>query len=221
MWAAMRDRFDAQANEHGLAAMDALAPKPGETVIDIGCGAGTTTVQLAQRVGATGHVQGLDISPTMIDGAKQYATEMHADNTTFVVADAMVENFQPIADALYSRFGTMFFSDATVAFANMLTSLRPGGRLGSVCWQSPVENPWVSLPLRIASEFVTIPFGSDATAPGPFSLGDPQRLRSVLEAAGFSDVVNVLHGFEGDLDHGFHRSTINGWRFDGLPWEQM
>lgn len=188
MWTADRDRFDRQVDHHGRAAIDALAPARGERVIDIGCGAGSTTLAIAEAVGPEGHVHGLDISPTMIEGATAFAAGRGVTNATFTVGDAMVEPFDSDTDALFSRFGVMFFSDATAGFANMLTALRPGGRLGFTCWQSPAVNAWASMPLAIAGEFVDIPFGGDSTAPGPFSLGDLDRLRSVVEDAGFADV---------------------------------
>jgi len=133
LWTKLRDRFDAQASQYGLAAIDALAPSEGERVIDIGCGAGTSTIQLAERVGATGSVLGLDISPTMIEGAIHLAEANGATNVSYQVTDAMAEPFQPEADAVFSRFGVMFFSDATAGFANIRNALRPGGRLGFVC----------------------------------------------------------------------------------------
>lgn len=188
MWTAYRERFDSQADEHGAAAMDALAPGRGERVIDIGCGAGSTTVRLAELVGGDGHVLGFDISPTMIDGARSHAEAHGAENVSFAVGDAMVEPFEGDADAVFSRFGVMFFSDATAGFANLATALRPGGRLGFVCWQAPSENPWASVPLTVAGQFVDIPFGGDPTAPGPFSLGDVERLGSVLGDAGFTAI---------------------------------
>jgi SAM-dependent methyltransferase len=188
MWTKLRDRFDAQAGAHGLAAIDALALSGGEYVIDIGCGAGTSTLQLRERVGETGRVLGLDISPTMIEGATAYAAEHSAVNVTFHEGDAMVEPFAGDADAVYSRFGVMFFSDATNGFANLLQALRAGGRLGFVCWQAPVENPWIIRPMEIAARYVELPFGSDPTAPGPFSLADPERIRTVLDNAGFVDI---------------------------------
>ncbi len=188
LWTALRERFDAQANAHGLAAIDALAPVPGEAVIDVGCGAGTCTLQIATRVGGAGTVHGVDISPTMIDGATDHASQLGIDNVTFSVGDAMVEPFAETFDAVYSRFGVMFFADATAAFANILSALRPHGRIGFVCWQSPAENPWVSLPLEIAGRYVDIPFGGAADAPGPFSLGNIDRLGSVLGDAGFTEV---------------------------------
>jgi SAM-dependent methyltransferase len=188
MWTALRDRFDAQVGAHGVAAIDALAPSAGEYVIDIGCGAGTTTLQLAERVGVTGRVRGLDISPTMVEGAAGYAAERSVTNVTFDEGDAMIEPFDGDADGVFSRFGVMFFSDATRGFANLLRALRPGGRIGFVCWQSPFENPWIFRPMEIASRYVELPFGSDPTAPGPLSLADPERIRTVLADAGFTDV---------------------------------
>lgn len=189
MWTMLRDRFDAQAGAHGLAAIDALAPAPGEFVIDIGCGAGTTTLQLAERVGPEGRVLGLDISPSMIEGASAFAHEHASATVSFAIGDAMVEPFTGDADAVFSRFGVMFFSDATAGFTNLRRALRPDGRLGFVCWQAPAENPWIVRPLEIASRYVDVPFGSDPTAPGPMSLADPQRIETVLTDAGFGDLV--------------------------------
>ena len=189
MWTKLRDRFDDQAGKHGLAAIDALAPMAGEVVIDIGCGAGTSTLQIADRVGSQGQVLGVDISATMIEGATEYANQQGVSNVKFDVGDAMVQTFAGDADAVYSRFGLMFFSDATKGFTNVLSALRPGGRLGFVCWQSPVQNPWIMRPLEVASRYVELPFGADPTAPGPFSLADPDRIQSVLAESGFADVV--------------------------------
>lgn len=188
LWTALRPRFDNQANEHGLAAIDALDPRPGERVLDIGCGAGTTTVQIAERVGSDGAVVGFDISPTMIEGATAHADAAGVDNAAFAVGDAMVEEFAADHDAVYSRFGLMFFADPERAFANIASALVAGGRLGFVCWQSPAHNGWASRPLEVAGRFVEMPFGSDPTAPGPFSLSDPDRVRTLLERAGFDRI---------------------------------
>jgi len=133
-------------------------------------------------------VTGLDISPTMIEGAEAYAAAHTVTNVSFSVGDAMVERFAGDADAVYSRFGVMFFSDPTAGFADLLRALRPGGRLGFVCWQGPAENPWLVRPLSIAARYVEMPFGADPTAPGPLSLADPERIAAVLDGAGFVDV---------------------------------
>lgn len=188
MWTALRERFDDQAGDHGVAAIDALAPAPGERILDIGCGAGSSTIDIAARVGPEGSVRGLDISPTMIHGARDLAAASGVTNASFEVADAMVAPFDPEYDGLYSRFGVMFFSDAVRAFANMRGALRVGGRLGFVCWQSPAQNEWASVPLSVIGQFAEMPFGADPTAPGPFSLSDRARLEQVLTDAGYTDL---------------------------------
>ena len=125
----------------------------------------------------------------MIDGARSHAESLGTRTVTFDVGDAMAETFDGSADAVFSRFGVMFFSDAVTGFTNILTALRPGGRLGFVCWQSPMDNPWASQGLRTVGQFIETPFtGGDPTAPGPFSLGDRDHLESVLAESGFVDV---------------------------------
>jgi SAM-dependent methyltransferase len=215
LWAALRNRFDNQANEHGLAAMDALDPQSGEWVLDIGCGAGTSTVQIAERVGPDGAVIGLDISPTMIEGARAHADAVGVDNASFAVGDAMVEDFAADRDAAYSRFGLMFFSDPTRAFANIGSALRPGGRFGFVCWQSPAQNGWASRPFEVAGRYVEMPFGSDPTAPGPFSLSDPERVTSLLDHAGFSDV--SIEPRTSSVDVGTDMDDTVDFLFDLMP----
>ncbi|MEM7141554.1 MAG: methyltransferase domain-containing protein [Actinomycetota bacterium] len=194
MWTKLREQFDAQAGDHGTAAIDALAPQPGESIIDIGCGAGSSTIDIAGRVAPGGGVLGFDISPTMIEGARALAEASGASNARFAVGDAMVEPFEPSFDGAYSRFGVMFFSDAVRGFGNIRTALKPGGRLAFVCWQSPMVNEWVSVPLSVMGQHVDLPFGADPTAPGPFSLSDPDRLASVVGDAGFEDV--TIEGVE-------------------------
>lgn len=186
-WTAQRDRFDAQLEPHGQAALEALQLRPGQTVIDVGCGNGTTTLQIAELVGAGGLAVGLDISPTMIEGATERAEALGRTNVTFEVKDVSVGAFSGDADAVYSRFGVMFFADPRAGFANVRTLLRPGGRLGFACWQSPELNPWLSVPQAVARRHVEIPFSADPTAPGPFAFADPDRVRTILEMSGFTE----------------------------------
>jgi SAM-dependent methyltransferase len=188
LWAQKQDLFDAQVNLHGLRAIDVLAPAAGESIMDIGCGTGTSSFQLAERVGSDGRVVGYDISSTMVSAARSRAAGMGATNVEFDVADAHTHSFEPTADAVYSRFGVMFFADPHGAFANIRTGLRPGGRLAFVCWQSPALNPWISKPMEAVRKYVELPFGADPNAPSPFAFADPDRIRDVLAGGGFTAV---------------------------------
>ena len=188
VWQQRQEQLDAQISEHGLRAIDVLAPQQGETIVDVGCGTGTSSFQLAERVGDAGRVIGCDISSTMCDAARTRASALGVSNVEFVTADAHAYTFEPSADAVYSRFGVMFFGDPKGAFANIRSALRPGGRLGFVCWQSPMVNPWITVPLEAARKHVELPFGTDPRAPSPFAFGDPEWVREVLVDAGFASV---------------------------------
>lgn len=193
IWVELRDRFDDMADPHGRHAVDALAPAAGERVADVGCGAGSAVVELSQRVGPGGLVIGADISPTMIEGARDLATQRGCTNVDFVVADAMVEPIGRELDALFSRFGVMFFSDPAAAFDNLRRSLRPNGRMAFVCWKSAADNAWASVPIDAARRYVDIPFGPDPTAPGPFAFADVERVTGILSSAGFVGVEATGH----------------------------
>ncbi len=200
VWQQRQEQLDAQISEHGLKAVEALAPRSDETIVDIGCGTGTSTFQLAERVGDGGRVIGCDISSTMCDAARARAASLGVTNVEFVAADAHTYTFQPSADAVYSRFGVMFFGDPKGAFANIRTALKPSGRLGFVCWQSPMLNPWITKPLEATRKHVEIPFGTDPRAPSPFAFADPEWVREVLAAAGFADV--ALEPYEASVHLG-------------------
>lgn len=188
IWVENRERFDHMADDHGRAALDALAPAAGERVADIGCGAGSVTMDIAAAVGPSGRAIAVDISPTMIDGARMLAEQQGRTNVEFLLVDAMVDPIGSEIDGLYSRFGVMFFADPVDAFANLRRSLRPGGRMSFTCWQSAADNKWASVPLGIARNYVDLPFGPDPAAPGPFAFADPDRVTTVLTTAGFTDV---------------------------------
>jgi SAM-dependent methyltransferase len=91
-------------------------------------------------------------------------------------------------DAAFSRFGVMFFADPVAAFANVLRALKPTGRLSFVCWRPLSENPWMHVPLEAARSLLPPASPSDPTAPGPFAFANPDRVRSILTAAGFSRI---------------------------------
>jgi SAM-dependent methyltransferase len=186
-WVAHQARLDAMVAVFGQAAIDAAAPAMGERVLDVGCGAGTSSLALAARVGAEGHVLGVDISEPLI--ARARALTPRETTALFQVADASSADLPDEAfDILYSRFGVMFFDDPTAAFARMRRALRPSGRIAFVCWRGAAENDWGRLPMGAIKGIVPPAAPPDPDAPGPFAFGDPGRVTRILTAAGFTDI---------------------------------
>lgn len=167
--------------------LDRSHPENGERVVDIGCGCGGTTIELAQRVAPTGYVLGMDISAPMLGRARERAP---ADlPLEFVLADATVHAFEPRrTDLLFSRFGVMFFADPVLSFANMRKALRVGGRLAFACWREPRNNPWMMVALQEAYKHVPRPPEVGPDDPGPFAFANEQRVRRILAEAGFSSI---------------------------------
>jgi SAM-dependent methyltransferase len=195
-WAAMQKLIDAQIAPLGLQAIDALTPRAGECVLDIGCGCGDTTLEIARRVRPRGEVLGLDISAPMLEVAVERAAAIAAADVGFRRADAQIARFDARFDAAFSRFGVMFFADPIAAFTNIHDALRPGGRIAFVCWRDPAENPWMMVPLAAALRFVPPPPPMDPTEPGPFAFADASRVRAILMAAGFEDIVTAPFDIE-------------------------
>jgi len=186
-WVANQARLDAMMAVFGQAAIEAAAPATGERVLDVGCGAGASTLDLAARVGAGGHVLGVDISEPLISRAR--ALTPQDTPALFQVADASSTELPEGAfDILFSRFGVMFFDDPTAAFANMRRALKPGARVAFVCWRGMAENDWVRLPMGAIKGIVPPITPPAPEAPGPFSFGDRERVARILTAAGFTDV---------------------------------
>ena len=184
-WAAVREPLDRQLSPLGLRAMVALDPKPGERVLDVGCGAGQTVVQLAEAVGPAGEVVGIDIAPLLLEIARERAAT-HA-NVSFIEGDAQTSCLQAEGfDAIFSRFGVMAFGDPVEAFGNLHQAMKPDGRLAFVCWRSLTENELDLLPLRAAG----LEGAVDMT---PFAFEDPARVRGVLRAAGFDEIAVEPH----------------------------
>ena len=187
-WVTLQNLIDDQIRPLGRLAMQRAALRSGERVLDVGCGCGDTTVELARLVAPGGVATGVDISAPMLARARQLADAQHV-RARFELGDAQTHAFAAAsADVLFSRFGVMFFADATAAFANLHRALTPGGRLAFVCWQALPENPWMFVALGAALQHLPPPPLPAPDAPGPFSFADPARVRGILERAGFRDV---------------------------------
>lgn len=205
-WVAMGDVIDAQIAPLGETAMERAQVERGDRVLDIGCGCGQTTLELAARVGAEGSVLGLDISNPMLARARERALRADLGNVEFQQADAQICKLDAARfDLLFSRFGVMFFSSPVDAFANLKAALRPGGRLVFVAWQELIRNPWMHLPIVAAGKHLP-PGGPPPApgAPGPFAFADQKSVEGILRDSGF---VNIRHeSLERDLLVGGGRS---------------
>jgi SAM-dependent methyltransferase len=188
-WVAEQVRYDEINAELGARVVAALAPRPGDRVLDVGCGNGALSLAIAPLVAPAGFVVGLDISAPMLEVAAQRAHAGRVSNAIFEHGDAQTYQLEEGAfDAMVSRFGVMFFDDPDAAFANLARSLRRGGRIVFTCWQDLLANEWLMVPAGAALAHVPMPDLGEAGQSGPFSLAEPDRVRSLLKSSGFADV---------------------------------
>ncbi|MBW2419152.1 MAG: class I SAM-dependent methyltransferase [Deltaproteobacteria bacterium] len=193
-WVRLQELIDRQLADLGRIVIERAAPAPGERVLDIGCGCGASSLELATRVDPEGSVLGVDISEPMLARARERTQQAGLDNLSFQCGDAQVASFQPDAfDLLHSRFGIMFFEDPPAAFTNMRRALAPKGRVTFVCWQPLSENPWMRIPMAAALPHLDPPPIPAPGAPGPFALGDDARVWQILDEAGFRDIEIESH----------------------------
>ena len=187
-WVRFQAVLDRQLDEIGKTVMDAARLQAGQTVLDVGCGCGSTTLELARRVGPGGNATGVDISHPMLELARERAKADGVANATFTEADAQAHAFRPEFDALYSRFGVMFFDDPVGAFTNLRRGLRSGARVAFACWQAVHRNPWMAVPMMAAMKHISIAMPSSPDAPGPFAFADAARVERILTEAGYRGV---------------------------------
>lgn len=180
------------------AGQQALAPLAGERILDLGCGAGASTLTLAEAVGPSGHVLGIDVSPDLIAQAQDVLAEH--DHASVIEADAATHGFEQSYDAIYSRFGSMFFDDPLAALRNLHGAVKPGGRAVFVAWREPARNQWASVPMTFVVQGSAKP-GSQP-GPGPFAWADPNTFIPVLEGAGFKDVTHKTFEFMAQISEG-------------------
>ena len=171
--------YDAELRQHNRVLREAAGVRQHDRALDIGCGSGLTTREAA-RAARDGSALGVDISAAAIRRARDTARAEGLDNVAFARADAEVYGFAPESfDLAISRFGTMFFHDPVVAFANIKRALRPDGRLVMMVWQSPEDNEWAAAIHRALTTPPASP-GLDA-----FSLAAAASVEQILTAVRF------------------------------------
>ena len=198
IWVERQNAMDTMLSPLGEAALNKLNFNEEENVLDIGCGCGHTTLNIAKRIGPSGNVTGLDISEPMLKRAKETAVEMSITNTSFKCVDVQtVELGDQIYSSAFSRFGVMFFEDSVAAFKNINKSLISGGYLSFVCWQSPAVNPWQSLFIQEVKKFLDLP-SPPPRSPGPFAFMESEYVSSILEESKFQDI--TIEGHEAEVN---------------------
>lgn len=191
-WLASLDRFEGMIAPIGAALLERAAYQPGERVLDLGCGGGATTLGIAEAVGPDGAALGLDIAPMLIEQADVRAGAA-GSTARFVCADAATASLgEPPFTRLFSRFGSMFFSEPVPAFANLRAMLAPAARIDLAVWAHPRDNAWMMEVMGVVRSHVEVP-PAVPRAPGPFAFEDLTYLEEVLTGAGFTGFEAVAY----------------------------
>jgi SAM-dependent methyltransferase len=194
-WTSHQLVLDRALSAYGRAVLERADARPGEHVLDIGCGCGESALALADRVGPTGTVFGVDISAPMLARARERA--QNRANLSFQQADAATFAFPRKCDLLFSRFGVMFFEDPVAAFRNLRGAAQSGGRLVFVCWRPFSENPWAKIPVDAVATVVPGVEAPSSDVPGPYAFADQTKVERILTSAGFQTV--QLDRFDADM----------------------
>ena len=176
-------------SHHSEAVFPTLPVRPGDHVLDVGCGFGDTAIRLAERVGPSGTVTGVDCCDAFLDFARAAVRARGLTNVGFVRADAEIALPVNEYEFVFARFGTMFFANPVAGLRNMRRALRPGGRMVHIVWRDRADNPWLSMAKDVVLRFLPPP-GADAQTcgPGPFSMADEVVVRAMMKAAGYEQI---------------------------------
>jgi SAM-dependent methyltransferase len=208
-WSRNLDHMEATLRPIDAPLIDALNLDRPARIADIGCGGGGTTIEIARRAASGSRVHGFDISPHLIELARERAAREGAA-ISFDVADvATVTPEQPYA-RLCARFSLMFFDDAPAAFANLPSWLAPGGRFAFAVWGPVPDNQWLTRVREVVGRFAELPELPD-DGPGPFRYAKPEKLLHLLERSGLGELRTST--WRGDLPLGGNLAPAAAARF--------
>ncbi len=203
-WTLAQDRLDRMLTPFDSLLLEHLELNEGQSVLDIGCGCGSTSLAVAEAVGPGGRVIGVDVSRPMLERARERVGR--SGSVSFIEADAQTTDFESLGvDHIVSRFGVMFFDDPVAAFGNIATAGTPGALLSFLCWQSPNLNPWFGFAGRAVRDVLELP-RPDRGGPGPFSMADHEVIAGTGLGAGLSDLeiseheIEISFGGGGEID---------------------
>jgi SAM-dependent methyltransferase len=203
-WVDAQEQLDQVLKPFEDLLVEAVRAGSAHHVLDVGCGTGGTTLAVARRLGSDCHCTGVDISAPMIAAAHTRA-DREGRPASFICADAQTHAFAPASfDTIISRFGVMFFDDPVAAFTNLARAAKPGGRLCFVCWQAKECNPWYTFPSEALAPHIEL--SPAPSGPGPFTLAEADRVRQLLDEAGWAETTvdpfepSMLEGAGGNVD---------------------
>jgi SAM-dependent methyltransferase len=186
-WAAHADHFERAAARYDEPFFAAASVGGADRILDVGCGTGKTTRDAA-RLAPGGSALGVDLSAAMLDVARQRAAAEGIGNVGFEQADAQVHSFEPETfDIAIGRTSAMFFADRVAALANVGRAVKPGGRLVLMTWQSLAAQEWIGSFTTALAAGRDLPM-PPPDRPGPFTLAEPDVIRSVLSSAGYTGI---------------------------------
>ena len=187
VWVNKQREMDIMLNPLGQKAIDKLELGSQKTILDIGCGCGATTFEIAKS-NPEGQIIGIDISIPMLNQASLCSAEMSISNADFQVKDVQTDKLESeYFDVAFSRFGVMFFEDPFEAFENIYQALKHDGQLSFVCWQNASLNPWQSLSIQVIKEYLDLP-APPPKSPGPFAFEDKEYIEEILSKSNFKEI---------------------------------
>ncbi len=227
MWVKRQAHTDITLAPVSEALLAFAAPRSGESILDVGCGCGASTLDFARAVGASGRVAALDISGPMLAEGAARAKAKGLTNIDWRQEDPATAALEPY-DLLTSNFGVMFFGDPVAAFSHMRKSARPGARMAFVCWRTPAENLWMDVPMRAVAAHLPPRPKPNPQAPGMFAFADPLRVERVFSASGWAKPqfrkldlkvdIAAGHGLDEAVAQLTQIGAINSW-LRGQPQE--